>query len=429
MQIALLFVALIVLGLLAVKGVPIFITTLGTALVFGLTQGLKLSDTMSLFSAGAGKFVGGYILMFALGGIFGKLIEMSGAADKIATVVVNRFGERYVVWGIGVATAILVYGGVSVFVAMYPIYTISISMFKRANISRINFLTAYSAGAGWVCVMPGSPSVTNVIPARILGTDLASCAIPGIIDCVILFLVVMLYCDLVYKKKKAQGEGFEMPAGQIYEIKEDCPPFALSVFPMIFLLVVLNGLKVSIELTLLYTNILCVVIFWKWLCKNSLRDTFVQLKTAITVSFGSLTNTAVTIGFGSVISGSAGFALLAEKIRSLTSVPPIIGLVLMTTIMVAAAGSQSGGLGIVTPILKEVYIPMGLSPELIHRMSVFVSNGLDTLPHNGWVVTTLGMSGYSYKEGYIHIAVITILCTFFVNIGGGLLIFKLFGLY
>ena len=54
---------------------------------------------------------------------------------------------------------------------------------------------------------------------------------------------------------------------------------------------------------------------------------------------------------------------------------------------------------------------VGMSPELLHRVASMASGGMDTLPHNGAVITLLGIAGLTHKQSYRDIFAITILKT------------------
>lgn len=54
---------------------------------------------------------------------------------------------------------------------------------------------------------------------------------------------------------------------------------------------------------------------------------------------------------------------------------------------------------------------IGMTPEILHRVASMASGGLDTLPHNGAVITLLAVCGMSHKESYRDIFAITILKT------------------
>ena len=50
-----------------------------------------------------------------------------------------------------------------------------------------------------------------------------------------------------------------------------------------------------------------------------------------------------------------------------------------------------------------------ISPEILHRIASLSSGGLDTLPHNGAVITTLAICGLTHKESYKDIFVTSVL--------------------
>ena len=52
---------------------------------------------------------------------------------------------------------------------------------------------------------------------------------------------------------------------------------------------------------------------------------------------------------------------------------------------------------------------IGISPEILHRIASLSCGGLDTLPHNGAVITTLAICGLTHKESYIDIFVTSVL--------------------
>ena len=85
-------------------------------------------------------------------------------------------------------------------------------------------------------------------------------------------------------------------------------------------------------------------------------------------------------------------------------------LAMFCAILIAGAcGSGTGGLGIAVSTLGPIYLDMGINPGLIHRIACVSCCGLDSLPHNGAVVTLLKYTGISHKDGYIHIGVTTVI--------------------
>jgi len=52
---------------------------------------------------------------------------------------------------------------------------------------------------------------------------------------------------------------------------------------------------------------------------------------------------------------------------------------------------------------------VNISPELLHRVASVASGGMDTMPHNGAVITLLGIVGLTHKDSYKDIFVTSLL--------------------
>lgn len=69
------------------------------------------------------------------------------------------------------------------------------------------------------------------------------------------------------------------------------------------------------------------------------------------------------------------------------------------------------GLSIALGALGDVYLKeasaLGINPEVLHRIAAIACGGLDTLPHNGAVITLLGVTGMTHKESYLDIGMCT----------------------
>ena len=77
-------------------------------------------------------------------------------------------------------------------------------------------------------------------------------------------------------------------------------------------------------------------------------------------------------------------------------------------------GSASGGLSIALQALGETYyqrgIDAGINPELLHRVASMSCGGLDSMPHNGAVITLFLICGVTHRQGYKDVGVVSILC-------------------
>ena len=115
---------------------------------------------------------------------------------------------------------------------------------------------------------------------------------------------------------------------------------------------------------------------------------------------------------------SAAAATTTITRERITTITTIMSIIIIMTVSVAAAittiiagitGSASGGLTIALELFGETFISWGYTPEIIHRVASIACGGLDTLPWNGTVVMLFALSGVSYKKGYKHVAMETVI--------------------
>ena len=120
---------------------------------------------------------------------------------------------------------------------------------------------------------------------------------------------------------------------------------------------------------------------------------------------------ASLVGFGAVIAALPAFALVKEWVLSIEG-GPLVSLAIATNILAALTGSASGGLTIALDALGATYLSLaneqGIDPALLHRIAVISAGTLDSLPHNGAVVTLLAVCGVTHRESYFDIFMVAI---------------------
>lgn len=125
-------------------------------------------------------------------------------------------------------------------------------------------------------------------------------------------------------------------------------------------------------------------------------------------------NTAAEYGFGAVIAALPGFVMIQNYLTGTFSNPLISGAV-MTNILCGLTGSGSGGMSITLGLMAEKYIEAAanfdIPLDVLHRVIAMAAGGMDTLPHNGAVITLLAVTGLTHREAYKEIFGITIIKT------------------
>ncbi len=151
---------------------------------------------------------------------------------------------------------------------------------------------------------------------------------------------------------------------------------------------------------------------------NKIKNLNKVLDKGISNSFLPLLSSSAIVGYGSVIKSLPIFITLQSLILNISS-NPIISEALSVNIICGITASASGGLTITLDALAPTFITMSqnlnISPEIMHRIASLASGGLDTLPHNGAVITTLAICGLTHKDSYKDIFVTSVLIPILVT--------------
>ena len=243
-------------------------------------------------------------------------------------------------------------------------------------------------------------------------------------------------------EKTGEGYGNHTLNETIVDPDQPTPPWYLSVLPLITVLGVSFYLsfvftwdttlvepfqKMGLPLTaksvknvvsiwsliigLLVAIILACVLGRKFMSKS------VSMKAALNAgAIGSLLaimNTASEVGYGSVISSLPGFTEIANSLYGIGAGMPLVNVAIMVNVLAAITGSATGGLGIALEIFSQHWLETtaaaGIPAEVVHRIASMAAGGMDTLPHNGAIITTLAICGLTHKESYKDIFGVTLL--------------------
>jgi H+/gluconate symporter-like permease len=405
-------------------------------------------------------FIKSYFAVFLLGAIFGKVVEMSGIAESIAKTIVGWLGAKRAILTIVVLGAILTYSGVSLFVAVFAIYPFAAQMFKQADIPKrlIPGTIALGAFTFTMDALPGTPQIQNVIPIPFFKTDIYAAPILGIIGAIVVLSAGLFYLEARRKKAEKAGEGYygfskETAAALEKEVPADEPALPdlttqqslarqiLAFVPLVlvgvtnklfvtyipkwypngfdFAALGLDAYKVdvtasaaiwAIMMALMVGIITSIAYDWKRV-STGFKD---GVNTAIGGSLLATMNTGAEYGFGGVIAALPGFAKISDGI-STTFTNPLVNGAVTTTTLAGMTGSASGGMGIALGAMADKYnqaiAAANIPPEVMHRVVAMASGGMDTLPHNGAVITLLAVTGLTHKQSYRDIFAITVIKT------------------
>lgn len=419
---------------LALRGINVVFASLLCSLVVIASNGLPLAEAISQHYAlgplGAFTFAGKFFVLFVTGAIFGRVMGDSQAAASIAQGLINVLGRERILWIIVIASALLTYGGVVVFVVIFAMYPLGLKLLAEANLPKRLFLGAIALGAGTftLTALPGTPSIHNVIPSVALGTDLYAGAWLGILGGALMFIMGMWYLERERAKAIANGETFDpaptdtLPSSS--EHTSTAPHWAAALLPLLLVLLIIVAPRLVTNAPGSIGDLLAFgrgqPILWPSIALvtgsalASLMFSSVRGKVLSTWGQGThesimpLISTAAVIGFGGVVTQTQGFQAFANLVTE-SSLPPLLSMFTSISVVSAITGSASGGLQIFMQTMAPSYLAQGVDPEVLHRLVAMASAGFDSLPHCGAVIAMLTITGMTHKGGYKEVAVTTVI--------------------
>lgn len=399
-----LILSLAVLIVLALRGWHIILLAPIATVIVCLFSGLDvLKSLYGPYMDGFIAYAKRFYLVFLGASLFAKYMDDSGAAKTIALAILKKVGKDkpfpmlVAIWTI---TTVLTYGGVNLWVVSFALIPIALPIFKEMNLPWHLCLAPFMLGLGTatLTMLPGTPAIANIMPTKYLGTTATAAPLIGVVSSIISTALGMYYVKWALKKAQQRDEVFSKPENlNIGNVEnKNLPSLPIAILPPAVLLVVLNVFKVDIVYSLLGGTLLCIVLFYKFV--NNHLDT---LNKGAVNTILPLVNTCADVGYGKVVAATVGFT---AAVNALMSIPghPLISMSVAVNLLAAITGSGSGGLGIALEVLIPKYQALGINPEVIHRIATMSSGGLDTMPHNGAVITILAVFGLTHKIGYRH---------------------------
>jgi H+/gluconate symporter-like permease len=444
------FISLLALGflmLVAYRGYSVIlfapVAALGAVLL--TMPSAVLPAYSALFMENMATFIRNYFPVFMLGALFGKVIELSGFAKALAAGITRVAGPTRAMLGVVVICALMVYGGVSVFVVGFAVYPFAAELFREASIPKRLIPGTMALGSFTFAMdaLPGSPQIQNIIPTTFFGTTTMAAPILGPIGGVFIFAVGMAYLEWRRRSASAANEGYghhhlNEPAtvdahALVSPLLAFLPLAVVAAANIVFTLLIPTwyGATATLALTpaakpiaidvsrqigvwavegALVLGILTVaVLAWRRMAATFVKGSHL----AITGCLLASVNTASEYGFGAVMAALPGFAAIQSALQAIPN--PLVNEAITVTTLAGVTGSASGGLSLALAAMGEQFKTAALvahiPPEVLHRVAAMAAGGMDTLPHNGAIITLLAITGLTHRQSYADIFAITCIKT------------------
>ena len=388
-----------------------------------------------------------YFPVFLLGAVFGKAIELSGFSKSIVAGLIGVVGRERAILSIVVVAALLTYGGVSLFVVVFAVYPFAAEMFRQSAIPKrlIPGTIALGAFSFTMDALPGTPQIQNIIPTTFFGTNIYAAPWLGTIGGVFIGVAGAAYLEWRRRCALKAGEGYGdqllnepeaftgdrlvhplvavvpllLVAGvnkwftviipQHYGTSHSFTPVSAGKAAPVVQEISKIAAVWAVEGALLLGILSVFALAWKPLIARFTDGS----KSAIAGALLASMNTASEYGFGGVIAALPGFLVAADKLKAIHH--PLLNEAVTVTSLAGITGSASGGLSLALGALSETFVQNAqaahIPMEVLHRVAAMASGGMDTLPHNGAVITLLAVTGLTHRAAYRDVFAITMIKT------------------
>ena len=462
-----LFGILLGLGLLmflAFRGWTILVLAPAAALIAAAFAGEPLlAHWTQTFMLSAARFIAQFFPLFLLGAVFGKLMDDSGSVGAIAKFMTEKLGPSRAILSVVLAGAMVTYGGVSLFVAFFMLVPMGQALFRAGAVPRRLLPAAVALGTSTftMSALPGSPAIQNAIPMPFFGTTPFAAPGLGVIASVIMLGFGLWWLSMRSAQARRRNEGYgdgadeavdaaaqdltvrelattarefdpaEVAAGRHAETQ---PSFAIAVLPLVTVVAV-NLLMSLIILPRIDAGFLsepswgattlgavggvwsvavalfAAIVLLIALNLNRLPGLRGTVDAGANASALPILSVASLVGFGAVVAAMPAFEAVRDWLLGLGG-GPLVSLAVTVNVLAGLTGSASGGMTIALDALGPTFMAMAakasINPELLHRVAVIGSGTLDSLPHNGAVVTMLALCGCTHRTSYLDIVMVAV---------------------
>ncbi|MBA2126267.1 transporter [Hyphomicrobium methylovorum] len=457
---------LVGLGLLiwfAFRGWSVLLLAPAAALIAAaFSQEPVLAHWTQTFMGSASHFLAQFFPIFLLGALFGKLMEDSGSVTAISAFMTERLGTKRAILAVVLAGAIVTYGGVSLFVAFFVLAPMARALFQDAGVPLRLMPAAIVLGTSTftMSALPGTPAIQNAIPMPFFGTTPFAAPGLGIIASAVMLAFGLWWLGRAEAVARRDGNGSgssqiiaaaapddelvreRATVAREFDPKEirrghqsdTSPSILLAALPLI-VVVSVNFLMSFVVLPAMDASFLAeqrwgatslasiggvwsviVALFAAIVTLISInRPRLPELRKSMDAGANASVLPAVSVaslvGFGAVVAALPAFEMVRDWVLSIGG-GPLVSLAVATNILSALTGSASGGLTIALDALGPTYLNLaaehGIDPALMHRVAVIGAGTLDSLPHNGAVVSLLAVCGATHRESYFDIVMVAI---------------------
>lgn len=382
-------IGLVVAIILIIKKLqPAYSLILG-ALIGGIIGSGSLVTTVNTMVSGGEGMISSVLRIMTSGILAGTLIK-TGAAEKIAEVIVEKLGEKRALAAISLATMIICAVGVFIDISVITVAPIALAIGKKSGYHKEALLLAMIGGGKAGNII--SPNPNTIAVSEAFKVDLTSLMMKNFIPAICAVVVTILLSTMLSKKQGVQVTENDL------EQKGDknLPSFIQAVAGPVVVVILLAlrpvaSIVIDPLIALPVGGVVCALACGQ--IKNIREYAEFGLGKVVGVS-------VLLIGTGTIAGIIKASALQYDVVHILkmANMPAFLLAPIAGILMAGATASTTAGATIGAQTFAGTLIKSGVSALSAGAMVHAGATVIDSLPHGSFFHATGGAAGLEIKE-------------------------------
>ena len=397
---------------------------------------VAVTNSMDPVTAITEDFIGGLLGMAGsifvplfLGVILGRLYNASGAADSVATGLMNVIVDKWkgknkvypAVLCLLILGAILSVGGIDPYVCFFIVFPVSLMMAKKLDMPR-RFIPGMLVLNTPFMAAPGAPTLYNILAKGVMasmGIELPNVfGLTGYVAVAIMAIGSFFILSRMITNAMNKGEVFDLGGIDPKLVREDTekkrPNFWLSLIPLVavFVCYAIFNLPALIALTIgIVLNLVLLQHYipsdGRCLQLGGIKQFFGPNRIINTINDGAeqypnaLMMLCSPAGFAAVITGTATFGLVIQWLTGI-EIHPYLLVIPVAIVTTGLTSSPIVGISVTIPLIMGVAAASGIDIDPAHaaRLTTYGAQTFETLPTNGAILLSMLLAKTTHKEAY-----------------------------
>lgn len=368
---------------------PAYSLILG-ALIGGVIGSGNLILTVDTMVSGAQSMISSVLRIMTSGILAGTLIK-TGAAEKIAEVIVQKLGEKRALIAVAAATMVICAVGVFVDISVITVAPIALAIGKKAGYNKASLLLAMIGGGKAGNII--SPNPNTIAVSEAFQVDLTSLMIKNIIPAVCALIVTVIIATILSKKAGTMVSDQDL---EKHADNKKLPTF-IQAFAGPLTVIILLALRPIFSIVI---DPLIALPFGGLVCAIACGS-LVQFREFAEFGLSKVAGVSILlIGTGTIAGIIKASALQYDVISLLEmmKMPAFILAPIAGILMAGATASTTAGVTIASQTFAQTLLNAGIPAISAGAMIHAGATVIDSLPHGSFFHATGGSVGMNIKE-------------------------------